>query len=917
MKQKITYQDPPEWIMQALRWYCASSFLEEIEGDLYELFQEEIEEYGEKRARRRFFLTSLRYINPYFFGKKHFNPEIEYRMNLIQHYLKVGFRHLWKQRLYSLINIMGLAIGIACCITVLFYVIDETGYDTYHENVENLYRLSNDVIVPSNGQEFNNAVTPILWGPALKRDYPEVEDYARFIQEASQDNPWVVTHQNNSFAEAGILFTDPSALKMFSWPLIQGDVNTALSDPSSIVITQKIAKKYFNDANPIGKVLTIDPRIRDESGQLTNETYDLTVSAVMVDIPRKSHFTFDILLPSIVLSGIYGVDINGDGEENRWHWRGSTTYTYLKLANHSNPKDLEAEFPDFLERYLGDDTKSRGYYFQPLLQRINEIYLDGERNAQLQPVGNKNYLYIFSAIALFILLIACINYINLSTARAATRAREVGMRKMVGAQYKQLVGQFLGESILITVLSLLISVGLARIFLPVFYDYLDKEFLVLLQESAPVIVGILAIGLLVGVIAGAYPSFFLARFRMVQVLKGSTLRSNKGAGLRKGLVVFQFVLSAILIMTTLTLYKQLTFMQSHELGFDKEQVLILPPQTSRSLIANYEPFKEQLLSQPAISDITISSGIPGYGIGGDLYGVKGGSADDAFSLREIFIDYNYIDFYKISLQAGRDFSRELEGNGNQILNEEGGRMVNAILNEEAVKRFGWSNPREALGKQIIRDPNAGDWIANIIGVVGDFHLASLQEEIEPVALIVRDIHQFISIKLQAGDPAQSISFIKAKVNEFAPETEFEYEFLDDSLASQYERETQIGKAFTQVSILAIFIACMGLFGLAAFMTEQRVKEIGVRKTLGASTSNIVMLLSKDITKLVLLAMLIAIPIAYFLTETGLENFAYRIGVSWEVYVIAVILALAIAILTISFHTVRAALSNPVHSLRSE
>ena len=915
MKKEQIYYDPPERILRCLRWFCADSFLEEIEGDLYELFQEEVEIYGLAKAKRRYFGNAIRYIQPYFFGKKELSPNLQHHLTMFQHYLKIATRHLWKQRLYSVINVCGLAIGLAGCIAVLFYVKDELSYDKYHSDAENIYRLSINNTLISSGGSSGNAVSPILWGPALKRDYPEVSQYARFVQAANAANPWNFTANEKKFSEHQILYGDPSTFDLFNWKVLHGNAKTALQERNAIIITEEMAEKYFKAENPIGQTITIDPRQRNQAGEFNTETYDYTVKAVIENIPRRSHFRFDFLLPSLHLNEVFGLDINGSGEENNWFWRGLTTYTYLELQAGISPQDLEAKFAGFQDRYLGDATRSRGYFYTPYLQRIDKIYLDGNINNQLQPVGDMLYIYGLSLIALFILFIACINFMNLSTARAITRAKEVGMRKVVGAKRNQLVTQFLGESLVITGIALVFAIGLARFSLPILYNYLEKDFVITLGSEIPFLFGLLGIGVLVGVIAGSYPAFFLSKFKPTKVLKGAFIKTQSGALVRKGLVVFQFLISAFLIIFTLTLHKQINFMQSYNLGFDQERVLVVPPPTARSLASEYEALKTELLKTPLITDVTMSSAVPGQDGGGELYAALGKDGSSGFDLTECFVDYNFIDLFGLELIAGRNFSKEQIAD--QAVFERGQPgQVKVLLNESALRTLGWS-AEEAINKQIVRDPNAKDWIATVVGVIKDFNYQSLRSEIAPLGLILLPEYQTLSVKLKPNKIAEGISAVEAISKQFAPEVDFEYNFLDKAFKEQYDYEQQLGKVLTTASLLAIFIACLGLFGLAAFMTARRIKEIGIRKTLGASTSSIVYLLSKDFAKLVFIAVLLAIPLGWLAINIGLENFAYRIDSTLDVFILSLILALFVAFITVSFHTLKVATMNPAETLKTE
>ena len=906
---------PPRLAEVWLAFFCAPALLEEIQGDLHELFDERLRRHGRLRARLHYWWDVLWFFRPYVLRRE--SPFEQARGPIMwKNYLKIAFRSLRKYKGTSFINVSGLAIGMACCLVVLVFVRDELSYDRYHEHEDRLYRLAVHAFMLSSGEDFPSATSPILWGPALQRDYPEVAAYTRFVGLASPNNPWTLSYRDQEFTEENILYADPSAFDLFSWPLLQGDPEAALAEPQSIVLTEKMAAKYFGRDDPLGKTLRLDPRLRDNDGALTGETFDYTVTGVLKNIPRRSHFTFDFLLPSSGLNAIYGGDINTGAEMNNWFWRGRIAHTYLLLQEDADPRAFETKFDAFLDRYIGEDTRSRGYYYEPYLQRIDQIYLDGNLGGQLQDVGDVTNVTMFSIIAAFILLIACINFMNLSTARSIGRAKEVGMRKVVGAYRKQLVTQFLGESVLISLISFVLALGLAWLMLPLFYGYLNKEFALDYSQELIFLLSLLGVGLFVGIFAGSYPAFVLSRFKPAAVLKGVFGGRARGSAFRKGLVVFQFAISAILIIATLTVFKQLNFMRSYELGFDRERVLVTPPTVARSLMPQYEAFREELLSNPQIADVAAASGVPGQGGGGDIYVAKGSPAEDGFGLGEVFVDYNYVEMFGLNLIAGRDFSREI---GTDAGVREDGRFVElaAIVNEEAVRQFGWESPEAALGQQIIRDPNAVDWTANVIGVMEDFHFQSLRQPIGPVALLLYPRYSYVSVKFEPGNIPEAVAFVEEQAAVFAPEAAFAYSFLDEAFAEQYEAEERLGEVFSYVAFLAIFIACLGLFGLAAFTAERRTKEIGVRKVLGASLADIVVLLSKGFALLVLIAFVVAAPLAYFAVDSWLEDFAYRIDVGVDIFVLAGLLAFAIAILTISYQAIKAALADPVESLRHE
>jgi putative ABC transport system permease protein len=683
-----------------------------------------------------------------------------------------------------------------------------------------------------------------------------------------------------------------------------------------------MARKYFGQENPLGKILRIDPKQRDQNGKFTGEAIDYTVTGVMNDIPRRSHFPADFLLSFVDLNDIYGGDITTGSNLNPGFWRWRFAHTYLLLKGGADPAALEAKLPDFLERNVHEASKARGFYYKSFLQAIPEIYLGGNFGGQLAPVGDKNNLYLFSLTAFFVLLIGCINFMNLCTARAADRAKEVGIRKVVGAYRGQLVKQFLGESILLTTVALLLALGLAEIIQPRFYEYIGKNFIRETADVAPLIAGIVVIGIFVSIVAGSYPAFFLSRFKPVAMLGGKWSGKSRGQWLRKGLVVLQFGVSAVLIVATVTVFRQLSFMQNYRLGFDQEQVVVLPPTIGRSLMGGYEAFKSELKKYPGVAEVTAASGLPGFDTGGDLYAEEGVPGEEAIVLSEYSVDYNFIDMLGLELIAGRNFSREMKTDAG--VRDESGRLreLALIVNEETVNKFGWSSSEAALGKRIVRDPKAVDYTGTVIGVVRDFHFQSLRESISPLALSVLPSYNFVAVKVRAEKLSETIAFIRQTTERLAPEAPFEVSFLDENFAALYQAEQKMGEVFGYISALAILIACMGLFGLASFAVEHRTKEIGVRKVLGASVSGIVAMLSKDFVKLVLVANLVAWPVAYFAINKWLEHFAYRSpdlagAGGWWIFALAGGLALAIAMIAVSTQAIKAALANPVEALRYE
>lgn len=881
-------------------------------GDFEEIFIQIANNEGVTSANRWYWSQLLRSIPSFL------KDTLYWSFAMLKNYITIAFRNLTKHKGYTAINLSGLAIGLACSIAVLVFVRSENTFDNYHEKKDQIYRVSIESQVISNGSNNYQASSSVLWGPTLKKDYPEVLDYVRFVPLMNENNPWEFIYENNRFSEYEILHTDPSVFDIFSWELIQGDKNTVLSNPSTMVISQSMARKYFKNQNPIGKSIAIDPKQRDENGNLLTETYDYTVVGVMRDIPKNSHFSFDFLLPSKDLIDIYGGDINtGDGL-NSWFWRGAVGYTYLLLQEDADPDNMETKLQEFIKNYpIDSETRARGYTYIPYLQPLSKIYLDGNIQGQLEPVGDSNQITMFSIIAIFILLIACINFMNYTTAHSTRRAHEVGMRKVLGAYRKQLVAQFLGESLLMSFISLLIALALAWFLLPFLYQYLGKPFFLNMSDLVFLISSIGLIGLITGLISGIYPAIFLSGFKPMLILKGSFSSKKQKNILRKGLVVFQFSISVFLFIATLVVYNQLNYMKNYKLGFDNEELLVLNSSLSQSLASDYNAYKTTLLENPRIKKVTYSSTIPGFGGGGDLYVRDGNSADDGFSLSEAFVETNYLDVMGLELIAGRTFSEDIALDQG-IVNEEGRlREVAVILNEEAVTRFGWDSPEEAIGGQIIRDPNSVDFTATVVGVIRDFNYQSLHNPIQPLGIIARPNFQYIAVKLDPNDMQSTISYIDETTSKFAPESVFEYSFLDQNLEQQYEEEQRTSEVFSYISFLAIFITSLGLFGLATFMTQQKTKEIGIRKVLGANVQEILYDYLKSFAFLITFSFLIGMPLAYFASSQWLADFPFRINIGADIYILAGIFTVIIAFLTIGYQTFKATQINPVEALKGD
>jgi putative ABC transport system permease protein len=806
---------------------------------------------------------------------------------MLKNYIKTAFRNLKRFKGYSFINLMGLAIGIACCILILIYVQDEFSYDRIPRDYARIYRITLHMQTPDQG-EIRTARTPPPWAPSLAEDFPEIESYVRLKTPLVS---WLVGREemDKRFHEKGFYFADETVFDFFNFKLKTGDPQTALKEPKSLVLTESAAKKYFGSEDPMGKTLRLD------------NTYDFQITGVLEDVPRNMHFSFDILASFSTLSAI---PIYGGNVYTTWrNGVGPDLYTYIRLKDGIAPSVIEAKLPEFLQKYLGDIMSRLNFRISPQLQPLSSIHLHSNLDAEIRANSDVRYIYIFSAVAIFILLIACINFMNLATARSTTRAQEVGMRKVIGAERKQLVYQFFGETIFLAFLSLILALILIVVFLPVFNSLSGKQLQPALWHPW-ILLSIIWITLFVGVVSGSYPALFLSSFQPVAIFRGSLKATRANIRLRKGLVVFQFALSIIFIIGTGIIYDQLQFIRNKDLGFDKEQIVVLPMGDPRARQV-YQTFKDKALQDPSVLAVSGTSSVPGGLIGVLLFLPEGASAGEEVTMEHFFVDHDFIDAMGLEMVEGRRFSREYSTD----------TMEAFILNEAAVRHLGWEG--EAIGKRInILNFKRG----RVIGVVNDFHAKSLYQKIEPLLIhIAPNPDAFIQlvVRITPYDYERTLNFLEDVWREVYPRDPFAYSFLDDDYDSLYRSEKQRGKVFLAFSVLAIFIACLGLFGLASFTSEQKTKEIGIRKVLGATVGSIVRLLSVEFIKLVLLANLIAWPVSYYIMHNWLENFAYRTNISIRLFILVGILAFIIALATVSFHAIKSALINPADSIRTE
>jgi putative ABC transport system permease protein len=793
---------------------------------------------------------------------------------MIKNYLKVAFRNLWKHRVFSLINILGLTVGMTAGFLIYLYINFELSYDAFHSKASRIYRLATDIKTPT--ETINTGITSWAFAPNIKNDLPEVEAFTRI-----SSNGLLVKKGDIKFQEDKTLFADSSLFKVFDFALIKGNPQTALKEPFSIVFTETAVKKYFGNADPVGQTLL-----------LTGDNITATVTGVIKDIPENSQIKADMLVSMSTLTQKFN-----PGLDESWGNFGAVTYLLLKPG--TDPAALAKKFPAFLEKRDGEGMKQSQMYYTLFLEPLKDVYLRSTRGGNES--GSITNVYIFSVVALFILLIACINFINLTTARSAERAREVGIRKVVGAGKRQLMGQFVGESLILSLIAFLLSLGLSALLLPLFNQLAGKTVSSGIFENKYHVWLLSGAAVCIGLLAGLYPALVLSSFRPVVVLKGRFTTGTRGILLRKGLVITQFAISIALIIGTIIVYNQMRYMRNRDLGFTKDQVMVIDTYSD----PGRDALKQAVAGLPDVSSVALSSSVPGSDNPGAYSEIENKKGDlQIANLDLYFVDFDYIDLYKIKMAAGRPFSRDFGTDTTQAM----------VLNEAAVKMFGYASPQEAVGRRFRQWGREG----KIIGVMKDFHFRSLQQPIKPLSMRIEPGGcNLLSVHVSAAHLPATLAAIKDKWKAIIPGRPFSYDFLDESFDLQYRSEERFGRLFLNFAILAIFISCLGLLGLASYSTMQRTREIGIRKVMGASVSSIVNLLSKEFLLLVIVSFFIAAPLAWYFMHRWLKDFAYRTDISWGVFAIAVIAAVVIAFITVSFQAIKAAIANPVKSLRTE
>ncbi|KYP14488.1 ABC transporter permease [Flavihumibacter sp. CACIAM 22H1] len=807
---------------------------------------------------------------------------------MFKNYLKLAYRNIIRHKGYAAINILGLSIGIAACLLILQYVAYELSYEDMIENRESIYRVNQD--------RYDNGKLSTQWasgafavGNSFKEAFPEIQAYVKIVPE---ENSLVITNSDNPIKIELPYFVSEDFFNVFSYPLLKGNKTTVLKEPFTAALSATLAQKIFGNKNPIGESIQV------------NKNHQYKVTGVFEDFPANSHMGSDLLLSYQSFLQIQAAYENNP--ETAWLWDGCITYLQLKPG--TNAALLEKKFPGVVDAAVGKELKSFNASVTYLLQPISQIHLNSNRIGEARPTGNSKTVYLLLGISLFIIVIAWINYINLATARSINRAKEVGIRKVVGSNRADLIQQFLLESALMNALSIGIAFLLILLFLPVF-NYSTNQQLSFSELNFPVFWIVLGFLFVAGsLLSGIYPALVLSGFKPIKVLKGKMSGSSQGILLRKGLVVFQFSASLFLLIGTVIVQKQISFMKSQEIGLNIEQTLVLKrPMVVRDSIyaIAQSSFKQELSKLPAVRGIAVSNSIPGEPVNQNAGGIRLITEPESKQnqYRIISMDYDYPTLYGLQLIAGNSFSQERGSSGKPVL-----------FNQTGIKQLGFNNPKDAIGKQIFF---WGDTM-RIDGVVADFHQQSLQSNFEPLILVLRpDTRGYMSIRLQTQDLKSTLSAIEQKWKSYFPGNQLEYFFLDAHFDAQYKADNQFALIFSIFTFLAIFVACMGLFGLASYLTIQRTKEIGIRKVLGASVQQIIFLFYKELGLMVALSFVLAVPLAFIAGKKWLQSFAFQTSLSWFVFVIPFVLIVLIGLITISYQTIKASLRNPALSLRTE
>jgi putative ABC transport system permease protein len=816
---------------------------------------------------------------------------------MISSYFKIAWRNFKHNKIFSFINIIGLSVGLTCCMLITLYLYHEISYDKYHKNINQLYQLG--TIFVKEGNEDRTPNTPAPMAAAMKQEFPEISETARLMALFAEDKTLLQYKEGNaepkSFYETKGYMADASFFKLFTYNFIEGDAATALEDANTVVLSEEIARKIFGNQPALNKVINISSN--------TNGDSVFTVTGVYRSLEKPSQIDARFFI------SVGGGNIEQFMKQQQDMVGNNMFNTFFLLKPGADAKKLEAKFPAFVDKYIGTGLKATGFYKKQFLIPVKDMHLHAGMPNDISPVGSVTYLYILASVALFTLLIACINFMNLSTARSSKRSAEVGIRKVLGAEKKSLIKQFLGESLMMSMIAFVIALAITKLLLPAFSYISGKNLSLNFSQQWFIIVGFFLLSIITGLLAGSYPAFYLSSFQPVKVLKGRFTNSLSAVALRKGLVVFQFVISVVLIIASVVIGNQMKYLRSTDLGFAKDQQIIIPLRSDNAKNI-YTSLKNEIKTSNHVQQVGAALYYPGIINPSDIGLYKEGkTVNDAKIVHTNWVDESLLQTLDIKPFAGRLFSKEFPSD----------TSFRIILNEKAINEVGFRSPQEAIGRKVHFDWRGEKYTWTIIGVVKDFHFQDLHVPIEPYGfqLNSQPNYNYLIVHAKAGDISSLLKSINASWHKLNPNEPFEYSFLDEDFQKNYAAENRLSNIVGYFTFIAILISCLGLFGLATFSAEQRIKEIGVRKVLGASVTGIVALLSKDFLKLVAVAIVIASPVAWFVMNKWLQDFAYRTNISWTVFVITTVAALLIALITISFQAIRAAIMNPVKSLRTE
>ncbi len=870
-KSDINGQQPPSWLLKFFRWYCHPDYAEDIEGDLLERFEHNLELSGKSKANFRFANDVLKLFRPgiirSFSRSKYLN-----RFPMYKNYFKITWRSLQKQKLYAFINIGGLSVGLTCFILIFLYVQHELSFDRFYTNADQIYRIYQK----QEGNQYLGtdlfAVTTAELAPTLKEEFPEVIE-ATTISETNA----LLGYQQDNYLEPG-LWAEKHFFKVFPHQFIQGNPLKALEKPETIVLTESLAKKIYGDFNAVGNTL------------MFRNWKEFEVTGIIKDPPSNSSLQFSFV-SSMLSNGTYV------HEMKQFDWNNNDFHTFFTLNKTADASNLDQKFPALLSRVLKKDKVFDSKYFT---QPLTAFHLDIDKNMDIGLKGNPKYVSLFSVIAIIVLGLACINYMNLAIARSLKRATEVGLRKAIGAVRGQLIIQFIGESIFIAFLAFLIALVFAYLLSPLFGQILERPIMLDVTIDPLLIPGLLLLVIVVGTIAGSYPAFMLSSLRPVHVLKGKISTKFSGWHIQKALIIGQYAVAIVLIISSIVIYKQFQFIQNKELGYNKAHVVTIPV-VDRGLFKHLEVLKHDLQNNANVINVATAAELPTNVTSGTLIRHIHQQKEDRFDIYRARVNFDYLKVFDIKLVAGRDFSPNVAADTTESI----------ILNETAARAFGWT-PQEAVGKYV-----KDHMQRKVIGVVKDFHMHSMHHEIAPLMLqMITDYFAFIAVKIDPRHIDETIISLQKDIKKYS-DYPFEYVFLDDKFDQLYKADFRLGEIFGVFTLISIIIASLGLFGMAAYVAKQKTKEIGIRKVLGASVQNILNIFTKDFLKMVLIGFMIAAPIAWIGMHYWLNDFVYRVSISWWMFLTAGGLAVILALITISSQSLKAALGNPVNVLKNE